>query len=628
MELDDLLAYARDKYQITEEYRWAEWPNYSVLTHPETEKDIALCMREWDEETGEFIERLDLKCGQSCLDQFQAPYLTRPFQMKNSRWIGIIFDSTTEESLVAALFDLAVILGKAGGYTVVLDHNRMHSGEAYRDTALPFSKSTYRPEKADIPEKILKMRRINALHGDSYTVLKDTFYKQAVFMADYEEEEDIPFVGTPPSRLFPTYSNFSNSQLRAYFSWRTKVRKGIYEPIPADAVFIYSFELANGIGAKDVEDRMRKLSELRDHFEHAGDSAVSYNEDVRERINTMIPNIGILLGVSPEVICRYADPQYMVRDRMLEILEQPRNFSDEEVVRALMYFTSARLQNSTVLQKEPERGTHLFAESWRIGNEMTFTYRSKYSKNGTRNLFHLCFGEQSSYAWHPMINTLFHDRYPSDETEYVLNSVHSFHYRSGYWTQTAYFKQGYSAERFDGFLHKADGMFRKYLRTGRSLKDKISENWALPPIEAAIEQDRRALREARRNSVSIDLSGLEQIRQDADRTKDSLLTEADAMMQDSVETLPAEVSSDTYEEGKTACGLDPLYSEILRKLLAGEDIKAMIKDHHLLPAIIADTINEAFYDEIGDTVLICEDDVLSIMEDYREDVERMIGGIH
>ena len=32
------------------------------------------------------------------------------------------------------------------------------------------------------------------------------------------------------------------------------------------------------------------------------------------------------------------------------------------------------------------------------------------------------------------------------------------------------------------------------------------------------------------------------------------------------------------------------------------------------------------FDEIGDTILVCEDDQLSIVEDYREDLARLLGG--
>ena len=37
-------------------------------------------------------------------------------------------------------------------------------------------------------------------------------------------------------------------------------------------------------------------------------------------------------------------------------------------------------------------------------------------------------------------------------------------------------------------------------------------------------------------------------------------------------------------------------------------------------------MNEQFYEEIGDTILLCEDDRLAVMDDYREDIEQLIGG--
>ena len=39
-----------------------------------------------------------------------------------------------------------------------------------------------------------------------------------------------------------------------------------------------------------------------------------------------------------------------------------------------------------------------------------------------------------------------------------------------------------------------------------------------------------------------------------------------------------------------------------------------------MPSIAADAINEALFDEFGDTVLSCDDDKLVIVEDYREDL--------
>jgi hypothetical protein len=37
-------------------------------------------------------------------------------------------------------------------------------------------------------------------------------------------------------------------------------------------------------------------------------------------------------------------------------------------------------------------------------------------------------------------------------------------------------------------------------------------------------------------------------------------------------------------------------------------------------------INEALFDDFGDTVLTCEDDRLSLVEDYRDDLALMLEG--
>ena len=42
-------------------------------------------------------------------------------------------------------------------------------------------------------------------------------------------------------------------------------------------------------------------------------------------------------------------------------------------------------------------------------------------------------------------------------------------------------------------------------------------------------------------------------------------------------------------------------------------------------SVLVDGINEAFYDEIGDSVLEEDDGKVNLIEDYREDVEGYLG---
>ena len=80
-------------------------------------------------------------------------------------------------------------------------------------------------------------------------------------------------------------------------------------------------------------------------------------------------------------------------------------------------------------------------------------------------------------------------------------------------------------------------------------------------------------------------------------------------------------------EGQTAFdGLDEAHLTILQTLLRGETAEGQISAAHLMPALVVDTINEAFYDEIGDNILEYDGNEISLIEDYREDVAAILGG--
>ena len=607
MELNDLLTYAEETWQIKEEHPWAEWPGFSVLAHPDTGKWIALCMRQWDEETGELIEAADLKCEQRSIREFHVPYVTFPFRMKGSHWAGIRFGYGTDAALIRKLFDRAVTYGRPGGYTVVLGSLSSPSGASHRDTPLPVSGRPYRNEGNDVPEKISQMRKLSVLTGDMKTLRDKTFYLQARFMEDYEDE-GVPYTADS-FRLFTTYRNLSTRQLRGYFSWRTQLRKGIFEPVPVSAAYLYSFELLNGIGASDAEDRLKKLRAFADILP-VGDANYGYDyAQLHACLEEWIVSLGILLGVKPEVLRKYAGPASLNQDIMLERLKNPREYPDEDIAEALQYFAGKKLNHTPVLGTDPKRGAALFAESWRIGTETEF--------DGRKNLFRFCFGDILPRRWYPLVNAVYYEQQPPEDREYRFNAVHSYYCRNGIWMQDSYNLRFAPMNRFAGFVHAADCRFRRYLKTGRYLKEKPEEAWALGVIEAAIRLDQQAVQEASRPKISIDLSGLDRIRNDADITRTSLLTEAELQSEPSVEELP--------EAGQVPAA-EEIPVTILRGLLKGEDVQTLIRQKRLMPSVIADTINERFYEEIGDTVVLCENDILHIVEDYREDLEMILGG--
>ncbi|MBQ2223979.1 MAG: hypothetical protein II420_04405, partial [Oscillospiraceae bacterium] len=102
-------------------------------------------------------------------------------------------------------------------------------------------------------------------------------------------------------------------------------------------------------------------------------------------------------------------------------------------------------------------------------------------------------------------------------------------------------------------------------------------------------------------------------------TRDSLLTEEEVAEPEELIVTPA-------EEKMPDLPLDTVQIQIVRALLHGEDAAGLLKANHLMPSMAADFINEALFDEIGDTVVACEDDRLTLIEDYIEDLAQLLGG--
>lgn len=603
MDLSELTAYASEKYQIQEEHRWKDFPGYSVLCHPQTGKWIALLIRQWDTETGTEIERCDLKCGSGI--RFCAPdsCVSAPIRIRGDEWIDIAFDDRTESELVFRLFDRAIRINAPHGHTVVLNALTPSASELYQETPLPFAGDRCQPHREKQPEQIREMLRLFEDGSGSEEARARNFYKQAVFMQDYED--NVPWSGEF-IRYFPTYQDLTVRKLRGYFTWRAGVRRGVFQPIATSAAYIYLYELLNGVGADSPEDVLKKLRAFEVGYIDSGIG----DTGMRSNLRRWMLEYGVVNDVPPELVREYADPDMMAQDASIAVLRKPGAFSDDEIFSALCVFGGKKIAESPVIQLDPPRGRHLFGEVWRSAAASRW-------QNG--KIFPLFFGERKTRRWYPLANAVYYEQKQPEDRNYVLNECRSFRCRKGLWTVRAFVSLSFHKERWRGFLHETDAKLRRYLKVGHYLRERAEDDWVIPFIDAAIEADRQALMEAARPNITIDLSGLEQIRRDASTTRESLLTE------DEIEE--AEQAPPPAKEDETsAFPLDPIQIRILQALLDGQDPMKIMKAEHLMPSMAADAINEALFEAIGDTVLLCEDDRLLLAEDYREELEELLGG--
>ena len=389
----------------------------------------------------------------------------------------------------------------------------------------------------------------------------------------------------------------------------------------------------------DVEQRLRLIREFEKGYIDGG----AGNDEMRKNLRRWMRDLAVIYGVSAEIAVKCADRDMISRDMALAALRSPDDRSDEEIFNAIRTFYGDRIDSSPVV-KSHTRGISLFAAVWRYAAERLTV--------SEKDLFSACFGELKAYPWHPLSNAVYWDGdHRVRDAVYVLDECRTYTCRDGVWQEERYEPLNFDRALFNSLIREADRQLRYYLGTGHELAPDEKGAWSRDCIAAAIEADRKALIEARK--PRIDFSGLGRIRADAAITRDSLLVEEITGQEKETGSAgadnetrgcePAAESGTAHGASRGALpeesgaahgaspaalpdiGLDELHLDILRKLLAGEKTDSVIAERRLMPQIIADTINEALLDEIGDCVVFCEDDRLCLIEDYRGELERLTG---
>lgn len=603
MRLSDLVEYAWNQYRIPLDDGMERIRGYSLLIHPETGRWLAVLMRTQDSRTGEIQELADIRCGMG--NGTRSPYLSLPYRMQGREWVGVRFHQDLEQSVVFGLFDQAAGYGDPRGYTVVLHKERPQEGQWYRDSPLPRRSS----EDLSGPRRIQEMKRRFSTISWDRTRRIQAFLKQADFMKDYEDDH---LCSAMPAAFPPLYQDLSVNELRGYFTWRSGIFHKEYIPGHPTFVFLYASELLNGIHTDSVKETFQKLQELYAYF-LKDESGPGMRQKVLRR---WCFEYAIVNNVPPMDAVLFQDPETAETDHNLAVLKNPQEYSDQEVFDALTGLVKGRFASSPVLNCS--QGMRLFAEGWRKAVSDT--------GKGKENLFERIFGRCISYAWRPLGSAACLHRGQAENRTYELNLCRKFICENGSWIMQCYESRKFNLSLLKSLLAAFDRKFRIYLNTGRRMKRREEDAWAEVFADEAIAQDQKELKKASVENIRIDRGGLDQIRSDALKTLDSLLSEEEkkemASLLEEEKPVEQESAPDEAENGL----LDEIQMEILRALLDGQPAEPILKRVHLLPSLAADAINEALMDEIGDTAVQCENDTLSLVEDYREEIAALTGG--
>ena len=133
----------------------------------------------------------------------------------------------------------------------------------YRDEPIPRTAALLAGATPPEYREMRKLARSYSIYENSEAII---FYKQGKFMEEFEDDFDF---GGEFVRYFPTYQAMNDRQLRGYFSWRTRVRRGIVEKTSLSFAFVYLYELLNQIGTGTPEEGFRRLGDALEEMDRS-----------------------------------------------------------------------------------------------------------------------------------------------------------------------------------------------------------------------------------------------------------------------------------------------------------------------------------------------------------------------
>ena len=210
-----------------------------------------------------------------------------------------------------------------------------------------------------------------------------------------------------------------------------------------------------------------------------------------------------------------------------------------------------------------------------------------------------------------------------------MNSVRSYHYSKQVWKEKSYSKECLDRKKLTSVFREIDRYMRAEYKLGYCLKEREEDKWIRDYVKEAFDKAVFELNKNEKKQIDIDFFALNKIRSDADITRESLIVEESEDTIFDISNMADNAKTQEKESIKTDIvgGLDKsidrcedINIRILECILAGEDYKHYIKENNLFASIVTDTINERFFDDIGDNILECGGEDIYLIEDYKEDV--------
>lgn len=617
MKQNDIIRYVQQQLGVQPNYRLARQWNACVFSSPVSGRWFALLIQP---QGNIHLAYLEVHCGEDPVNNHQSSLTFSPAKrMKKPGWLRLTVDEQTPGEEVKRVLEQAFQESLREGerpthsekliYVPPVNRKVTYHDQplSFTSRPLPFAKSR------QIPQAILKMNSLYDYTLPPLTGRAKNFYVQGKSVADYRDHYD--YQGEF-QRYFPVYHDMTTAQLRGYFTWRTKIRDGKYSQAPTSFAYVYLYELINQIGVSSPEEGYQKLIAFRDGYAKFMDKRMAAHLEQWLRDYVIYYQLG-----TEKVNQQFAE---QIRDdTAYNKLLTPEKVPAKEIMTSLTSISSYQLDHCPLFNHDPELLAQIVKNVWQRLGSLT-----------DEDIFRNYLGWQGEMTRRPFANAVFYDRKVKQSFTRRIDDQCSYSYQNGKWVYQYYLPTKNRKQKVGCLLHEVDRLIRQGLQTGRQLKPRPIREKILAEIKPAIIEARQQVAEARRPKIKINLSNLEQIREDASVTRESLLTdeerEAEQAEQVSerkvreVQVTPPQDDLPTVENDLDL-SRDDLY--LLTSLLSGKKWQPYFKAHHLMVTIVVDEVNDKLFDEIGDTVIeFTDQDQPRIIDDYREEIKELIKG--
>ena len=534
-----------------------------------------------------------------------------------------------------------------------------------------------------LPDQYRKMREISRWQDDPkggagrWLSEAELFYRQGLLMADFED--DCPYNGTFKS-YFPTYNAMSDRQLRGYFTWRAQVRRGNIEETSTSFAFLYLYELICGIGVDNPLDGFDKIKAFWDAYRafepgidrfarvwlqdyavfHGLDPKLLHDSKTVAFDNALIELRRAVRDLVPASAPSTQAPKRRKTSEPTLPLppDEPR---EERLMAAINALSTYNLNNSRLDRSHHRDLRHVACAVYvRMAR-----YYDTHRKTG---IVASLFGEETAMPYTMFASAVFFAPERHEDCEYRLDPIHIYRCQNGFWECMRIHGSRQKSSKLGEMMRACDQRLRLALDPVHPLKEEKIPKYLAKIIDDEIVAWLSWDAAHQPVKIDIDLSQLGHIRSAAAQTREALLIDeereddaledaeevdsgqpeaepaanmviepvATAIRQDEADepTIPTEQfgvvapllapapTSATAVPADTTSALAPAAEDYLRALLEQNAAQAAsaVTQSGQSEDMLVDSINEALFDLMGDTVIEFGAAGPQIIEDYEADV--------